>query len=58
MKLIFDIGNVVVDLAQPLFLDFPAGIATEHCCENRIGNVVCDLDLSVVQLGRLIEDAP
>jgi hypothetical protein len=46
MKLISDVGYFVVDLAQPLFLDFTTGIAAKDCCDDCVGDVVCDLDLS------------
>ena len=31
MQLVFDVGNFVVDLAKPLFLDLTTRIATKDC---------------------------
>lgn len=51
MQLIFDIRNLVVDLAQPLFLDLTTSIAGENSCDYSAGNVVCDLRFISTAIG-------
>lgn len=56
--MVFDIGDVVVDLAQKLLLNLAAGIAAEDRRENRIDDVVQDLALSVLNLYSSMDFAP